>query len=696
MKRSLARAAISLLGVMVLAGVAATSESAGEVRGLVFRDNRSLSLSWAETQAGASPTLCNVGRTEAVSVQASLTGFSFKQKSSPLEDTNALAAAGVPATLPAGECVPARVKANPGVTVDAGTYPGILVATSAGAGVARLLVTITGPEAVPKPATIAGALDTAELRATRNGPWGDTTLKDGGKLPLKPPKAGEELALGEDCVMPKKGKPDEAKCPFLGNLYNGTHAAHVYVNGKPEASKGAVLLPLRIEGADKVGDYQGSLDLAQTGNAQGNVKVKLMVTDALLWAVLAVLLGAALPTYLQLRSGRWRPERKLHERRCDLTNKYTDGEAAFHRNAPDFSDLHRPTDAAITTYSNGVDKAIRAYAKSVLVFDMASEPYKKIEDSLALAEKDAAFLGSERGLAKSLNALKSELQSLENFLRDHYPVGRAPRLAREAASVLKGGNLEVGEGTKRASTAYGYVAVLKQWRRMAERVLRDELWARLLAQHAVSDADFSEDDKKLLAQVAAKLVEVRMELLDASSASDIEQLGTSRDLDTAYQGLADLGSRHGVWVPPAEANLAAIDVDWQALDLRESVLAEIDLVGVIDSVGEWIEQSEDLIVRAAESVDIRRTLRWLADVGALIVAIVVGVVAGLSTFYFGETFGTTEDYLTVILVGAASQVLVKGILDRAAVLWQADADPQVAQDLLPAAVKPADAAIAAA
>ena len=211
---------------------------------------------------------------------------------------------------------------------------------------------------------------------------------------------------------------------------------------------------------------------------------------------------------------------------------------------------------------------------------------------------------------------------------------------------------------------------------MADRVLRYEVWARLLAQLAARDGGFPEEDKKRLAQVLTKLVEVRMELLDASNASDIEQLGTSRDLDIAYQGLADLGSRYGVWVPPAEANPAEVEVGWQALDLNELLLAQMDLTGPIDSVEMWIAQAADLTVRAAESVDIRKTLRWLADVGALIIAIVVGIVAGLSAFYFGKTFGTTEDYLTVILVGAASQVLVKGILDRAAVLWQADTGPR--------------------
>jgi hypothetical protein len=471
----------------------------------------------------------------------------------------------------------------------------------------------------------------------------------------------------------------------------------VYLSGKPETSKGAVLLPLRVDNADKIGDYEGSLDLAQTGNEKDAVKLRLTVTDAWWWAVIAVVVGAALALLLQLWSGRWRPEARLHERHRDLIDRYTTGETNFHSNAPDFTDVKRPSDEAIASYSRGVDNAIRAYAKSSMLFDMTSEAYKKIDDSLALAEKDADFLGSGNGLGKALTTLKGELQSLAAFLSDRYPVGRPPQLAGNAASVLKGGYLEVGEATKRASIALGYVEVLKQWRRMADQVLRYEAWARLLAQlGAVPGYGFSEEDKKLLIRAIAKLVEVRMELLDASSASDVGHLGTSRDLDAAYQDLADLGSRHGLWVPPADSKPAEIDVDWQALDLTETLLLErFNLWGTIDSVDEWIQQAADLTVHAAQSVDIRKTLRWLADVGALIIAIVVGVVAGLSAFYFGKTFGTLEDYLTVIFVGAASQVLVKGVVDRAAVLWAADTAPQVAHDPQRAAVTVGDEAVAA-
>lgn len=626
---SLVKAALFLIGGILGTSLGATQALGGEVRGLVFRDNRPLSLS----------------------------------------------------TIAAGHCVQISVKVRPGVAVDPGNYAGVLAATSAGAGIARLPVTIAGPEAIPKSAAIAGAVATAELRATRNGPWGDSHLDDGGKLPLKPPKAGEQLMVGQNCKAPKSGRPDETRCPFVGNLYNGTHAAHVYLNGRPEMTKGAVLVPLRVEGADKIGDYDGSLDLAQTGKADDSLSVELKVTDAWWCALIAVVLGAALPIVLQLWSGRWRPERKLHDRRRKFKDEYAAGETGFHAFAPGFDDIHRPPDAAITNYSRTVDTAIRAYAKSSLLFDKESAAYKKIDESIALAEEDADFLGREDGLAKSLRALRSELRALATFLLERYPVGRTPQLARKAAGVLKGSNLAVGEATKRASTADGFVNVLKQWREMAEQVLRYETWARYLARLVSSD-----EDKKLLARAAAKLVEVRIELLDAASASDLERVGASRDLDAAYQGLIEIESRLGPVTLPADPRPAEIEIDWQALGFEESLLAAIDLPGAGHSLETWIEEAVDLTVHGARSVAIHKVWLWIADLGALFIAIVVGVVTGLSIVYFGKTFGTLEDYLTVIVVGAASQVLAKGVLDQAAVLWAAETAPPVAQDPQGAAV----------
>jgi hypothetical protein len=43
-------------------------------------------------------------------------------------------------------------------------------------------------------------------------------------------------------------------------------------------------------------------------------------------------------------------------------------------------------------------------------------------------------------------------------------------------------------------------------------------------------------------------------------------------------------------------------------------------------------------------------------------------VTSLSAFYFGKTFGTWEDYVTVIFVGTAAQAFLKPITDTLAQL----------------------------
>jgi hypothetical protein len=668
-----------LLLAIAWAGAGARQATAGEVRGLVFADGRPLSLSWKEAQAGTTVRLCNVGRTDARSVKATLSGFAFEQGSQRVDDAAVVKRVMASSPISAGSCVQLRVQVKPKTKVDRKSYTGVLAATSAGAGIARLPVTIAGPEVSPKPAKVAGARETAELQGTRRLPWKAAHLEDGGMVPLEPPKAGEKLEVGEQCGDPKSGAT--TACPFVGNLYHGADVAHVYIGGKPESTKGAMLVPLRVDGADEVGDYEGSLDLAQTGKAEDAVKVKLTVTDAWWSALVAVALGAALPILLQLRSGRWRPERLLHDRRRELKDEYSAAEGRFRAKAPGFAGIHRPTDQSIEGYSAAVDRAIRAYAKSSLLFDNESDAYKKIDKSIALAEEDAKCLGSDDGLADSLKGLRDELKTLAAFLRRQYPVPETPALARMAAAVLKGGALAVGEATKRAAAADGYVEVLKQWHEMARQVLRYEAWARLLAPSVSSEAE-----KRLLHRAAAKLYEVRFELLAASSAAELEHLGTSRDLDTVYQSLIELESSVGPVVLPAEPDLAEMQVEWQAVGVEHvrGLLALGD--ATLHTVEGWIDQAADLTVRAARSVQItKKAWLWVADVAVLLFAIAVGIVTGLSLVYFGKTFGTFSDYLTVVFVGAASQVLAKGVLDQVAVLW-ADAVPAVAQDPQRAAV----------
>jgi ABC-type Fe3+-siderophore transport system permease subunit len=77
-----------------------------------------------------------------------------------------------------------------------------------------------------------------------------------------------------------------------------------------------------------------------------------------------------------------------------------------------------------------------------------------------------------------------------------------------------------------------------------------------------------------------------------------------------------------------------------------------------------------------------RGVRTVLDIGVVGLAFATAIVTSLTAFYFGEPWGTTEDYLTVILIGTAAQTVLKAVTDsleqRAADRDDTEAEPEPA------------------
>jgi hypothetical protein len=567
------------------------------------------------------------------------------------------------------------------------------------------------------PAKVETLVAAPTLGATRaGGPFGGVDLNDGGELALKAPVP--------DSQLPAKGA-------FLGNVVEGPHIGRVYVAGGADRSiEGVVLLPLEVKGVTSVGSYDGSLNVDPAAKPPTPIKVTVKVTDAWWWAVAAVLLGALLAFLPQAWLRRWRPESKLHDRHESLIDRYRDAEASFRREFPRYANPRRdaapdqgaqptqpaensgsagpftpPRPGAVEAYADQLDAAIRNYAKSTYYFDTSSDSYKKVLASLALAEHDADFFGAADGFGHAIGELEHALEDLARELRSS-PADRGPAVALSAAAVLRGAELKVGEATSRAATARGFSQLLADWREMARRLQRSQVWS--LALRAFADrepGEMSNEDKALLGYAEAKEGEVFNELLDAEDAASLARLGTSSDLDTIYSALAYLGGRYGIWVPPSGV-LETSEADprigrarlfleqlglhprWsEALSRSDSLLLlrrarteSLREAQVRHDVPSWIEQAASLVVAPARAVAFHNTLRALLDAFVLLLALAVGVVTALATFYFGKVFGTTEDYLTVIVIGTAAQLLVKGVGDVLIQLRGDDGAPEAVHD----------------
>ena len=131
-----------------------------------------------------------------------------------------------------------------------------------------------------------------------------------------------------------------------------------------------------------------------------------------------------------------------------------------------------------------------------------------------------------------------------------------------------------------------------------------------------------------------------------------------------YDLLAPLGVKLGKWVPgddekPRDVVVVFADVPDQQ---RPFVMTEAIAAGSAHEVAAWIAQVTR-VAYAATPVAIGRVMAPVLGRLAVAFSIVVGIATGVVAFYTGDPWGTTRNYLTVILVGAAATMLAQTIVD---------------------------------
>jgi hypothetical protein len=145
------------------------------------------------------------------------------------------------------------------------------------------------------------------------------------------------------------------------------------------------------------------------------------------------------------------------------------------------------------------------------------------------------------------------------------------------------------------------------------------------------------------------------------SEDDLTRIAASSALESALGMVAYLGEKYKVAMPSPDQGPG--EVTGKLRDLGYPAPS-----GPALTVERALAQPQKVVVTPAKSARLTPRRGTLSiDILALIVTIGIGVVTGLSAFYFGKTFGTVEDYVTVVAVGAAGQTLSKTILDRLSV-----------------------------
>jgi hypothetical protein len=644
--------AVAVLALLACAGAAAQAQ---EPSSITFANSQPLTLSWAQLVAGKSVVeVCNSGRSRISRLQVLPTDFAFTRSGTAVSSPASVIAVEAPRHgIAPGACAALPIHAASEQPIDGGEYKGTLLAIAAGAGSARLPATVSSSE--KKPSTPAGVAEPTTLSIHNSTPFAH---KAEAVLLLKEPASGEEpLSIGNSCG-PQTAN-DSEDCPFIGNLYQGAHVLGIHVSGLAFVNKAKHVqeLPIRLQAfGHAVGAYEGTVTLTGAGGTAQSIKLKVNAKDAWGWAVLALLLGTLLALAPQCWNGRVRPLRELKTRLQALPSLYQGPPPAGYPHIT-ISRLR------LQSYAKAIEAALESYAASGVLLDTKGKAYAAIEKALKIAEDDAHVYSRADGLAQALSGLAHELEATTKLLAGK-EVSDMPAILKLASDPLADGELGVGGASLRVKLSTELVPLLKSWRELAERVLGYAVWLKSLdGELSSSSSKADRFDAELLTNAGVELWCVRTELFEATEAADLARIRASSRLASAFERIAYLGYRHEVSEPPSEQSPA-------------TVAGKLANVGYPAPEGKSLTTDEVLSEPPAQEIEPARPAKLparrigflLGDAAVLALTVLVAIVGGLSTFYFGKPWGTLEDYLTVIVVGAAAQTALKAILAQLSLL----------------------------
>lgn len=669
------RSALSIAFAAMAFGVAAAPAGAQDAAGLTFRDARPLTLASpaAVRDLTEQLTVCNGGAQTATKLRAAAGGFGFQGPDG--KDHADVAVVGAPVirhtSLRPGSCMRVTL-GGPDGTPDlaSGSYTGEVTVSSAGQGVARRELTITGP--ADRTAAPQAVVDTVKIRVThRWGPLNGLLGRDDhdAEVPLHAAEPGRTLRIAGSC---RKGDaaPSE-QCPTIGVVAHNAKTGQMSLAGPlGRAKDGVAVLPVHLHGAGAIGDYTGSLDPGHTFADGDAIKVVVSVTQWWPWALLALLIGCALVLWPQWFTRRTRPAGKVRDRANGLARRYDEALRAFHGDGAKqrFPEITGPAPDDVRTYAAGIVTALDSYLSGMVFLDTSTETYKAIEESLSTADDDIACLQRPDKLLASLDDLGTTLRDLLQWLGDRRFSDDEPAVATAAAKVLAEQTLRVGSACKLMAAADAQVATLDAWKALAEQLLRCQLWWRVMAGKAALNATHGGmeiEDARRHVDAGARLAQAKADLLKAKDPGEIEDRGIRKRLDRVYDELGYLGGRYGFTEPPADGAFVELDEYWAragAPAYVKNMLSMPSVPQVVATIERLVDGATAVARTSAQPAVIARSRRWLGDVLCIALALIVAILGAMVGIVGDKNFGTPSDWATVILIGTAAQGVVTGII----------------------------------
>jgi tetratricopeptide (TPR) repeat protein len=149
---------LAVVAFMVAAALTVGFGPGDDAETLVFEDNRPLTLTWDQAKDGVDVKVCNVGDTRLQSLRAVLTGFNFQVNENLVPDEAVLKQPPTTTSWDTEKCTSVTIQTiKRPVPPAPGTYTGLVVISSPGAGMIRREVIIQVESDTPEPTPVEGA-----------------------------------------------------------------------------------------------------------------------------------------------------------------------------------------------------------------------------------------------------------------------------------------------------------------------------------------------------------------------------------------------------------------------------------------------------------------------------------------------------------------------------------------------------------
>jgi hypothetical protein len=471
------------------------------------------------------------------------------------------------------------------------------------------------------------------------------------QFPFSPLWRGNaEVPLKESDFLPK-GDGVEKPIGFV-QKDTGGFATVLWSRTKPSVDGRSSIAEIKIDDLPHAGKYDGEVSFNKESDKTGVMSLSVVAKDIVVWPVLVIIGGIYIAFVAKRYLGVLRCTWTLRKQEAAIGNAFQDAQKQF---------AEATQGTPYGAYSVAADVAkqraiivtlLDAIEKPAWVTSLAGNPdYTAATSALQTLQSQIAAWGQ---LGPALSSLAETVSSVWNNVDGALTIPAAtppvePEILKQARELLAGRVMNLDGIDPLRQKACDSLSLAKRWASINERA--KNATAELASLQTRGDLTHAQRDT--LASVKDQLVAVWKRLWVAEAVGDLAAI-SSGDLDSAEVSLDRIGSGIEERTPQ---RVFLLD--------RTHLFPPHELT----SFSAFAPFSD---LRPLPANDDRRLALLTAaigfgDLGSAVLAFVIALLTGLSTYYLGKPFGTLQDYVVLFLWGAATKAtldIVTSVLDK--------------------------------